>query len=86
MNGLVGGLFLNSGQIGLDAVLPWNMRLRGNLGLQQLAVDNSWATTQGITFTGLLFDRRIKANLAWNRSIQDGVRQDLYTVGLTYLF
>jgi hypothetical protein len=86
MTGLVGGLLENNGQIGLDVLLPWNTRLHGSLGLEQLAVDNSWATTQGITFTALMFDRRLKGLFAWNRSIQEGVTQDLYTFGLTVLF
>jgi hypothetical protein len=85
LNGLVGGLFLNNGQVALDLRLPWDIKLRGTLGAEQSASDNTWSTTQGAALTDVFFDR-VKASLSWARSIQDGVPQDLFTGGLTVLF
>lgn len=85
LSGLVGGLMLNNGQLGLEVRLPWTLKVQGTLGLEQLATDHTWSTTQGATLTATLFDRA-KALVAWSRSIQGGVAQDLMTGGLTWLF
>lgn len=85
LNGMVGGLFNNTAQAGLDFKLPAHIRLSFTLGTEQQATDNTWSTTQGISATALFFDHW-HANLAWNRSIQDGVVQDLYTAGSAWWF
>lgn len=85
MSSMVGGLFLNSGQLGVAVKLPWSLKLSGTLGVEQLATDHTWSTVQGVTLTDFPLDA-LKLSLGWNRSIQDGIAQDLYTAGLTVFF
>jgi len=85
LNGLVGGLFNNTGQLGVDFKLPAHLRLSLSLGVEQQASDNTWSTTQNAGLTGLFFDHW-RAKVSWSRSIQNGLASDLVTAGSSWLF
>lgn len=85
INGLVGGFLKNNGEIGMRIELPWDVNSDVRLGAEQEVTDNSWATTQGVTFSRLFFTH-IKAKIDWSRAIQSGIADDLFSGGLTYIF
>lgn len=85
VSGLANGLFNNTATVGVDVKLPAHLRLSVALGVEQQATDNTWSTTQSAGITGLFFDHW-HANLSWNRTIQDGLPQDLVTAGSAWWF
>jgi hypothetical protein len=85
INGLVGGFLNNNGEVGVRVAFPWDVDSDFRLGVAQEVTDNTWSTTQGITFTRT-FLAHVKAKLDWSRTIQTGVSSDLFTGGLTYTF
>jgi hypothetical protein len=85
LNGLVGGLVQNTDEVGINVRLPWRLRATASLGVEQIATDNTWATTQSAGLSGWAGEH-LKLAVSWSRSIQDGVPQELLNGGLTWFF
>ena len=85
INGLVGGFLNNNAEAALEFTLPGDIDTSARLGTDQIATDQTWAITQGVTFNYTLWDH-LKAKLDWSRSIQSGISSDIFTGGLTYQF
>jgi hypothetical protein len=85
IDGLVGGFLKNNGEVGLRITLPLSIDSDFRLGADQEVSDNRWATTQGVTLSRLFLDH-LRLKLDWNRGIQNGVSDDIFSTGLTYTF
>ena len=71
--------------MGFSSPLPWDILFNTSIGAEQLATDNSWATTQSVSLSRTFFDH-VKLKLEWDRAIQNGEALDTFVGGMTYKF
>ncbi len=85
LNTLAGGFLNNNLDAAVSFPLVLNIYAQPRIGVEQSAIDNSWATIQEVTMTRMFWDH-VQAKLDWTRTIQFAISADLFTGGLTYYF
>lgn len=85
LNTLVAGFVENNGSVGFSYLLPWDLLFNASIGTEQLATDQTWATTQSVSLNRTFFDH-LKLKLEWDRAIEDGISTDTIIGGMTWKF